>query len=175
MKREMDYVSLPSSWVIEEARTFLRASLLLEQSASNGEVALYWPAAMTSALASELYLKSFLVEADPRSPRTEDEPEGHLRLAIGLPGNRHDLFELYKAIPVDLANQLRATSDRLSPGFPLESWIMSCSKLFVGTRYPYEANSTQAIDTDVLKLASHLDRVVCQLLASVEVQGSRIK
>lgn len=167
--------SLPNTWVIEEARAYLRASLLLEQSAADGDIALYWPATMNSALASELYLKSFLVEADPRFPRSEYDPEGHLRLITGLPGNRHDLFELYKAIPVNLANQLRETSDRLSPGFPLEKWIMSCSSLFVGTRYPYEANSTQAIDTDVLKLAPHLDRVLSEFLASVEAPTNKTK
>lgn len=169
----MDNESLPSAWVIEEARAYLRASLLLEQQASEGDAGLYWPATMNSALASELYLKSFLVEADPRFPRSEYDPEGHLRLAVGLPGNRHSLFELYKAIPDDLANQLREISERLSPGFLLEKWIISCSTLFVGTRYPYEANSAQAIDADVLKLAPHLDRVLSEFLNLVEDQTNK--
>lgn len=65
----MDYERLPSTWVIEEARAFLRAAQILEQGASNGDFHLYWPAVMNSALASELLLKSFLVEADPRFPR----------------------------------------------------------------------------------------------------------
>ncbi|WP_122665093.1 hypothetical protein [Pseudomonas viridiflava] len=166
----MDYESLPSARVIEEARAYLRASLLLEQHGLNGDTALYWPAAMNSALASELYLKSFLVEADPRHPRTEYDPDGHLRLSIRLPGNRHDLLELYRAMPMDLATQFREISDRLCPGFPLEKWIMSCASLFVGTRYPYEANSTQTIDSDVLKLAPHLDLVLSEFLASGETR-----
>lgn len=166
----MDYESLPSAWVIEEARAYLRASLLIEQQALNGDTALYWPGAMNSALASELYLKSFLVEADPRYPRTEYDPEGHLRLAIRLPGNRHDLLELYRAIPIDLASKFSEISERLCPGFPLEKLIMSCSNLFVGTRYPYEANSIQAIDSDVLKLAPHLDLVLSEFLASGEAR-----
>jgi hypothetical protein len=156
----MDYERLPSTWVIEEARSFLRAAQILEQCASNGDSNLYWPAAMNSALASELLLKSFLVEADPRFPRSEYDPEGYLRLVTGLPGNRHGLIDLYNAIPIEMANQVRETSERLAPGFQLEKWITTCSKLFVGTRYPYEANSVQGIDLDVLKLAPHLDQVL---------------
>lgn len=156
----MDSEPLPSTWVIEEARAFLRAAQILEQGASSGDFHLYWPAVMNSALAAELLLKSFLVEADPRFPRTEYDPEGHLRLIAGLPGNRHGLIDLYNAIPAKLANKLRETSERLAPGFPLEKWITACSKLFVGTRYPYEANSVQAVDLDVLKLAPHLDQVL---------------
>lgn len=81
-------------------------------------------------------------------------------MVAGLPGNRHGLMDLYNAIPIELANQLRETSERLAPGFQLEKWITASSKLFVGTRYPYEANSVQAVDLDVLKLAPHLDQVL---------------
>lgn len=42
----MDNQTLPSSWVIDEARAYLKASLLLEQHASNGDIALYWPATL---------------------------------------------------------------------------------------------------------------------------------
>ncbi len=56
-------------------------------------------------------------EADPRFPRTEYDPEGHLRLIAGLPGNRHGLIDLYNAIPTDLANQLRETSESGCEGF----------------------------------------------------------
>lgn len=169
----MDNETLPSSWVIDEARAYLKASLLLEQHASNGDIALYWPATMNSALASELYLKSFLVEADPRFPRSEHDAEGHLRLSVGLSGNGHDLLKLYRAIPVELADKLREISDRMSPGFQLEKWIISCSTLFVGTRYPYEAGSTKAIDSDVLRLAPHLDRVVSEFLNPFEGQTNQ--
>lgn len=156
----MDSEPLPSTWVIEEARSFLRAAQIIEQRASGGDMNLYWPAVMNSALAAELLLKSFLVEADPRFPRSEYDPDGHLRLIAGLPGNRHGLIDLYNAIPEKLGNKLRETSERLAPGFPLEKWITACSKLFVGTRYPYEANSVQAVDLNVLKLAPHLDQVL---------------
>nr|WP_172685657.1 hypothetical protein [Pseudomonas syringae] len=72
-----------------------------------------------------------------------------------------------------MAEQLRYTPDQLSPGFSLEKWINSYSKLFVGTRYSYEVNSTQAFDADVLMLAPHLDRVLGALLAAVEVQTNK--
>ena len=168
----MDFEPLPSTWVIEEARAFLRAAQTLEKTASGGDTALYWPAVMNSALASELLLKSFLVEADPRFPRSEYDPEGHLRLIAGLPGNKHCLVDLYNAIPMELANHLRETSERLAPGFQLEKWITASSKLFVGTRYPYEGNSVQAFDHDVLRLAPHLDRIVSVM--SEELDAAKI-
>lgn len=130
---------------------------------SDRDLRLYWPAIMNSALACELFLKSLLVEADPRYPRSEYDPEGHLRLRLKPPGNGHGLFHLYNAIPVDLASRLRAISQSLAPGFELEKWISTASNLFVGTRYPYEAGSVQAVDLDVLKLAPHLDQVLDQM------------
>lgn len=74
------------------------------------------------------------------------------------------MIDLYNAIPIEMANQVRETSERLAPGFQLEKWITDCSKLFVGTRYPYEANSVQGIDLDVLKLAPHLDQVLEEMI-----------
>lgn len=58
------------------------------------------------------------------------------------------------------AEQLRQISNRLSPGFPLEERIRACSKLFVETRYMYEARSAQRFDTEVFELAPHLDQVL---------------
>lgn len=160
----MDYEPLPSTWVIEEARALLRAAQILEVTAQSDRApSLYWPAIMNSALACELFLKSLLVEADPRYPRSEYDPEGHLRLRLRPPGNWHGLFDLYNAIPAELASQLRAISQSLAPGFELEKWISTASNLFVGTRYPYEAGSVQAVDLDVLKLAPHLDQVLDQM------------
>ncbi|WP_054905251.1 hypothetical protein [Pseudomonas sp. NBRC 111144] len=160
----MDYEPLPSTWVIDEARAFLRAAQVLEVRAKNDpDTNLYWPAVMNSALACELFLKSLLVEADPRYPRSEYDPDGNLRLRLKPRGNGHNLSDLYNAIPNDLAVQFRAISKRLSPGFELEKWISISSNLFVGTRYPYEAGSVQGVDLDVLNLAPHLDQVLYQM------------
>ncbi|UMZ12921.1 MULTISPECIES: hypothetical protein [Pseudomonas] len=168
----MDHEPLPSTWVIEEARTFIRAAQILEQRAiDDHDLNLFWPAVMNSALACELLLKSCLVEADPCYPRTEHDPEGHLRLGVRIPGNGHGLIDLYHAISPKLANQLREISERLAPDFPLEKWIRASSKLFVGTRYPYEANSVQSVDLEVLKLAPHLDRVLEEMTRWAHDQG----
>lgn len=73
----MDYEPLPSTWVIEEARAFLRAAQILEVAAQGDrDPRLYWPSIMNSGLACELFLKSLLVEADPRYPRSEYDPDG---------------------------------------------------------------------------------------------------
>lgn len=161
----MNQEPLPSAWVIEEARTFMRAAQILEQRATDDrDPNLFWPAVMNSALACELFLKSCLVEADPRYPRTELDPEGHLRLAVRTPGNGHGLADLYNVISPELTNQLCEVSKQMAPDFPLEKWIKIASKLFVGTRYPYEANSVQSVDLEVLKLAPHLDCVLAEMM-----------
>jgi hypothetical protein len=160
----MVYESLPNTWVIEEARAYLRAAQILERSANEGDISLFWPAAMNTGLALELYLKAFLVESDPDHPADMDDPEGYLKLVSGLPRNKHDLYGLYEAIPVQMANRLRLISERLAPGYPLQKWIKECSALFVQARYAYEAKSLQAFDTDVFKLAPHLDRVLQEMV-----------
>ena len=58
----MTKVNLPSFQVVSEARDFLKAARLIEQHAYDGNTDLFWPAAMNAGLASEPYLKSFLVE-----------------------------------------------------------------------------------------------------------------
>jgi hypothetical protein len=160
----MFYEPLPSIWVIEEARAYLRAAQILEISAMEGDTSLFWPAAMNTGLALELYLKAFLVESDPDHPRDMDDPEGYLRLVSGLPKNKHDLYGLYEAIPNQMANQLRLISERLAPDYPIGKWIKACSALFVQARYPYEAKSLQTFDTDIFKLAPHLDQVLQEML-----------
>lgn len=152
--------NLPSLRVVEEAREYLKSAQIIERHALDGDIGLFWPAAMNAGLASELYLKSFLVERDPNHPGDRDDPEGYLKLVNGLPSDKHDLWALYKAIPPELAEQLRQISNRLSPGFPLEERIRACSKLFVETRYMYEARSAQRFDTEVFELAPHLDQVL---------------
>ncbi len=65
----MDDARLPSTWVIEEARTFLQAAQVLEVRAkSSPDRTRYWPSVRNPALAWELFLKSLLVKADPSSP-----------------------------------------------------------------------------------------------------------
>lgn len=152
--------NLPSLRVVEEAREYLKSAQLIERHAQNGDFGLFWPAALNAGLACELYLKSFLVELDPNHPGDREDPEGYLKLMSSLPNDKHDLRALYKAILPELAEQLRQISDRLSPGFPLEERIRSCSRLFVETRYTYEARSAQRFDTEVFELAPHLNQVL---------------
>jgi hypothetical protein len=80
-----------------------------------------------------------------------------------MPGNGHGLADLYNVISPELTNRLCEVSERIAPDFPLEKWIKTASKLFVGTRYPYEANSVQSVDLEVLKLAPHLDCVLSEM------------
>lgn len=79
---------LPAFQVVTYARDFLKATDAIVHLARQGETDLYLPAVMNSALACEQYLKSFLVESDPKAP-------GFLKLVPGLASDKHDLFELY--------------------------------------------------------------------------------
>jgi hypothetical protein len=154
----MTKVHLPSFQVVSEARDYLKAARLIEQHAYDGNTDLFWPAAMNAGLASELYLKSFLVEPNP------DAADGLLKGP-----RKHNLFDLYTAIPLDLAQQLRQISERISPGFPLEERIQACSNLFLGTRYTYETDKIQAFRTEVFELAPHLDLILTEMTQAVSL------
>jgi hypothetical protein len=155
----MNPVRLPSHQVVSEARVFLKAARLIEKYADNDNTDLFWPAAMNAGLASELYLKSFLVDYDLAHPGEIDDPEWFLSGKKG-----HNLVVLYKAIPSEYAEKIRQISERLSPGFQLERRLDDCSKLFVGTRYTYEHGSIQGLDTDVFELAPHLDLIIAEMM-----------
>ncbi len=151
---------LPAFQVVTYARDFLRAAQILEKHAIAGETDLFSVAAMNAGLASEQYLKSFLVEQNPASP-------SFLKLVSGLPQNKHDLFGLYQKIPSDLCALLHDVSERLCPGFPLVERIKQCSQLFTHTRYGYEADSLAVLRSEVFELAPHLDRVLTELTKTV--------
>ena len=52
MRYPMDYEPMSSTWVIAEARAFLRAAQILELKAQgDNDSGLYWSAVMNSALA----------------------------------------------------------------------------------------------------------------------------
>jgi hypothetical protein len=147
---------LPAFQVVTYARDFLLAAQILEEQAISGKTDLFSVAAMNAGLASEQYLKSFLVEQNPASP-------SNLKLIAGLPKNKHDLFGLYQKIPPDLCSQLHDVSERLSPGFPLIERIKQCSQLFTHTRYGYEADFLAVLRSEVFELAPHLDRVLTEM------------
>lgn len=155
----MNPVRLPSHQVVSEARVFLKASRLIEKHAHNGNTDFFWPVAMHAGLASELYLKSFLVDYDLAHPVEIDDPEWFLTSA----SKGHNLVALYKAIPPEYADAIRQISERISSGFELERRLDDCSKFFVGTRYTYEHGSIQGLDTDVFELAPHLERIIAEM------------
>ncbi|WP_409295563.1 hypothetical protein [Pseudomonas sp. KCJK8670] len=154
---------LPSFQVVREARDFLNAALLLEKEGLRGNTDLLLPAAMNAGLASEQYLKSFLVETDPDCP-------SFVRLSKHVKGDKHDLVKLYDQIPSVLKQQLHAVSESIEPGFPLESRIQACSVLFTKARYGYEADSLKVLRSEVFELAPHLDKVLTEMTRVVSAQ-----
>ncbi|WP_145193616.1 hypothetical protein [Pseudomonas sp. URMO17WK12:I11] len=149
-------VVLPAFQVVTYARDFLKASEAIVDRAKQGETDLYLPAVMTSALACEQYLKSFLVKAEPSKP-------GFLKLVPGLASDKHDLFALYQKIPADLRAELHRVSDQVEQGFPLVERIKSGSQIFKRARYGYEANALQILRSEDLELAPHLDKVLMEM------------
>lgn len=154
---------LPSVRVIGEARLYLKAAKAIEEAAKNGDLELYWPAAMNTGLALELFLKAFHVKYDPDSPEDMDDPEwdpeGYLKGKKG-----HCLVDLYQAIDKGLVSRLLEISERLRPGYSLEMAIKDCSNLFVQTRYRYELESRRSFYTQVFELGPHLDQVLEEMI-----------
>lgn len=147
---------LPSFQVVTEAKDFLNAALLLEEHGRRSKSDLLLPAAMNAGLASEQYLKAFLVETDPDCP-------SFVRVSKNIRGDKHDLFNLYLQIPTELRQQLLAVSERVESGFPLEARIQACSVLFTKARYGYEAQSLKVLHLEVFELAPHLDKVLAEM------------
>ncbi len=145
---------LPSYRVYSEAHDYLDAFRAIIAKAGNGSTDLYWPAAMVAGLACELYLKSFLVEADP------DHPGCLKRL------NGHNLRKLYDAIPSDLRSRLNALSQEIEPAYPLEARIDQCSNLFFDARYSYETGSINVLQSQMFTLAPHLEAVLRKMTAT---------
>lgn len=154
---------LPSFQVVREARDFLNAALLLEKKGRAGHSDLLVPAAMNAGLASEQYLKSFIVETDPDCP-------SFVRLSKHVKGDKHDLVRLYGQIPSVLKQQLHAVSESVEPGFPLEERIQACSALFTKARYGYEARSLQILCSEVFELAPHLDKILTEMTRVISAQ-----
>ena len=152
---------LPAFQVVTYARDFLLAAQILEQQALNGKSDLFSVAAMNAGLASEQYLKAFLVERDPKSP-------SYVKLIKGISSKeKHDLHALYLKIPPELREELNSVSERLAPGFPLVDRIKQCSQLFTHARYGYEAGSLSILRSEVFQLAPHLDKVLTEMTRTV--------
>lgn len=152
---------LPAYQVVAYAKDFLRAALIIEEAGMNGNTDLLPVAAMNAGLASEQYLKAFLVERNPKS-------SSYLKLS-GAISNRekHDLHALYLKIPSELREELNSVSERLAPGFPLVDRIKQCSQLFTHTRYGYEDSYISTLRTEVFELAPHLDKVLHEMTRAV--------
>lgn len=66
-----------------------------------------------------------------------------------------------------MATSVLDTSERLSPGYPLEHKLAEYSGYFFEGRYGYEAGSIGVIRMEVLDAAEHLERVCTELITKV--------
>jgi len=148
---------LPSNQVINEARLYREAALLLEQNARQGNVDMYWPAAMNAALAVELYLKSFLVESEvPAVALTKEGKKAS-----------HNLIELYEAITLDYQKRIEAVNQTLSPTLDLVRMFETFALHFPTVRYSYEAKSVGVIRVQLFGLMDRMEEICSTLLPQV--------
>ncbi len=158
----MPKLLLPSLEVIEAGRSYLKSALVLEQT---GDTNLWRPACVLAGLAMELFIKSFLAEDDSKLATTMngiDIYSGAVKSARG-----HYLDELFQKITPEWRQAILDTSERLSPGYPLEQKLVEYSGYFFHGRYGYEAKAIGVIRMEVLDAAQHLERVCTELLTKV--------
>ncbi|NWC59524.1 hypothetical protein [Pseudomonas veronii] len=158
----MPKLMLPSLEVIEEGRSYLKSALVLEQT---GGTNLWRPACVLAGFAMELFIKSFLAEDDSELADTVngiDIYSGAVKSARG-----HYLDELFQKITPEWRQAILDTSERLSPGYPLEQKLAEFSGYFFNARYGYEAASIGIMRMEVLDVAEHLERVCTELLTKV--------
>jgi len=152
----MDAHHLPSNQVINEARLYRKAALLLERNAE-ANTDMYWPAAMNAALAVELYLKSFLVEKEiPAVSLTKKGRDA-----------RHDLSKLFAAIPGPFKNGIEEVNRSLAPPLDLSRLLATYADYFPKVRYSYEKGSKGVIRSELFDLMNRMEQICAELQPKV--------
>lgn len=158
----MPKLMLPSLEIIEEGRAYLKSSLVIEQA---GDTNLWRPACVLAGFAMELFIKSFLAKDNSKLADTIngiDIYSGAVKSARG-----HYLDELFQKVTPEWRQAILDTSERLSPGYPLEKKLAEYSGYFFEGRYGYEAEAIGVIRMEVLDAAEHLERVCSELITKV--------
>ncbi|WP_278412030.1 hypothetical protein [Stutzerimonas kunmingensis] len=155
----MGTLFLPHNLVVTEARTYRSAALLLERHSAAGNTDLFWPAAMNAALAVEIYLKSFLVE--------QDYPD--IRLSKPARKARHDLSQLYDAIPTSLRAVIEAANSLLAPPLRLDEMFEFYADYFAKVRYSYEQDARRTIRSELFVLMDRMENICTSLAPAVEL------
>jgi hypothetical protein len=113
----------------------------------------------------ELFIKSFLAKDDSRLATTINGViiyNGAVSSAHG-----HNLDKLFLKLTPEWREAILYTSERVSPGYPLEQKIAENSGYFFEGRYGYEAEAIGVIRMEVLDAAEHLERVCSELITKV--------
>lgn len=129
-----------SAWVLESAYKYAQAAAVLGRAgnfAGQSEV--------NAALAMELMLKSLLVQP-VQNRRTGTVAEQYaMPRGIGIKDG-HDLYQLYEAVPKDVADKVGLTSQ--------QDLILRKRHVFKRARYPYEETAPGGYDNVLLGTVS---------------------
>lgn len=159
----MPKLMLPSLEIIEEGRAYLRSALVIEQA---GDTNLWRPACVLAGLAMELFLKSFLAKDDSKLADTINGIDIYSGAVKSARGHFLDT-QLFQKITPEWRQAILDTSERLSPGYPLQQKLTEYSGYFFNGRYGYEANAIGVIRMEVLDAAEHLEKVCSELITKV--------
>jgi HEPN domain-containing protein len=146
---------LPNHGVASTADIYQEAANVLYQEAlKSGNANLSWAACINAALASEIYLKSFLA-------KTVLTPTGFgPSMKTQTTKRGHDLLVLYKKIAPTMQSEMLIASKSLDSRFNLVNAIEHCKSYFFNARYNYECEALIGTSSVVIDLADHLRLLV---------------
>lgn len=159
----MPTLPLPSLEIIEEGRAYLKSALVIEQA---GDTKLWRPACVLAGFSMELFLKSFLAKDNSKLADTINGIDIYSGAVKSARGHFLDT-DIFQKITPEWRQAILDTSERLSPGYPLEQKLSEYSGYFFNGRYGYEANAIDVIRMEVLDAAEHLEKVCSKLITKI--------
>jgi hypothetical protein len=131
---------------------------------------LFKPAIMNAAFSCELYLKSFLADADETVMLSVPVDGENVDIYTSHPSkvSGHKLFnDLYKKIPEYLIKLIESEGEVIDSAYKLEESLKKYESIFTSCRYAYESGSKMPsiINYDILDLARYLKQVVWNVSA----------
>ena len=105
-----------------------------------------WPAAILSALAIEIFLKSFSAKRN--------------RFGFIKTNHGHTLKGLFNKISADEQASILAASKEINPSVDLMASLNKFNDLFTAARYRYEESSVSSVGNDIVHFSRHLCETV---------------
>lgn len=114
-----------------------------------------WAAAINSALAIEIYLKS-LSSTELKVPIGI----GEIYQSFAETEKGHDFIDLFNKIDEPYRKKIIDRSFEINSAIDLEALLLKYKDVFVKARYLYEKNAHKFVSSEIVELAEHLRKVV---------------